>query len=108
MNNQQTKSELLKSRVLEIARQLLASANKNNPTFIAEATKVIDEFEKHRPAVYIFLEGGNIQGASATCDIDFNLFDKDNYKAGDDSQTPEEWNDQIEAMTESNEIKGIY
>lgn len=126
-NVKQTKSELLKSSVLEIARKLLQdkendiesgieegiySAKDNIETrkFIADAKAVLSEFEKHQPAIYVMLEGGNIQGASATCDIDFNLYDKDNYKAGDlpHDLTPEEWNEQIEALTASNNITGVY
>lgn len=69
-NVKQTKSELLKSSVLEIARKLLQdkendiesgieegiySAKDNIETrkFIADAKAVLSEFEKHQPAIYV-------------------------------------------------------
>lgn len=126
-NRVPTKAESLKNRVLEIARQLLNNyeediesgiedgtyeANDNIETrkLIAEAKVIFDEFEQHQPAIYICVKGGNIQGASANCEIDFNKYDVDNYEAGKDldEQTPDEWDEQIKALTESNEIKPVY
>jgi len=114
-NRKKTNAEVLKARVLEIARTLLDAfeedENKENLAFIVEAKAKFDEFEKHQPAIYLYVEGGVLQGASATCEMDFNLFDKDNYdqtEPEETEQTPEKWDKMIKKLTRTKEIKGVF
>lgn len=128
-----TKSAALKAEVLKIARQLLADyaedietgiddgtytkkENVKNRQFIADAEKTLNEFEKELPEVFVYVDGGVLQGASATVPLVFNLFDQDNYDAGsrdEDGQTlkgytPETWDEMIQARTEAGEIKSVF
>lgn len=129
-NRTKTNSDTLKERVLEIARELLRifeediesgiedgtyneKENKDNRSFIAEAHEKFDAFEKDQPAVYVYSEGGKVQGASANCEMDFEIFDADDYEAEEneelnDQQTPEEWDLMITGLTAAKEIKPIY
>lgn len=113
-----TNQDILKTKVLAIARQLISEVENNLQLLsfaeIKEAKQLLDKFENSKPAVYVFLKGGNIQGASATCEMNFELYDNDNYDSGDldhdyrDGQTPDEWTTEINKLTSENEIKGIY
>lgn len=67
------------------------------------------------PKVYVYVEGGLIQGASGNCNMSFNVFDQDNYDAGNLQEefietfgTPKEWDAMIEEKTEKGEITGIF
>lgn len=56
------------------------------------------------PSIFVIVEGGNIQGASATEPITFNLWDYDNHKADPDEYeknngTEEQWNRNIANLT---------
>lgn len=130
--NPPTKAQQLKQYVIALALDLLTDQeqeiesgieeglydreeNKETLQRIEEQRKQIKEYENYQPAVFVFVEGGLIQGASGTENISFNLFDKDNYNAGDDQQgfidnfgTPEEWEKMIEDKTAQNEIGGIF
>jgi hypothetical protein len=72
-------------------------------------------FKLWRPSVYVYLEGGNIQGASADCDMHFNLFDDDNEKetiptAIDEPYIEKKamWNWMIESGHKDGTLKPIY
>lgn len=78
-----------------------------------ELDAAIDEFENEQPTIYIMVEGGNVQGASANCSINVDIFDVDNYKAidADDKEmyeTPEERDEMIKAKTAAGTIKPVY
>lgn len=71
------------------------------------------------PEVYVYVEGGNIQGASANVPIVWNLFDKDNFDAEENdgfndprfqyhAKSLDEWNKMIEEGTEQGTLIGIY
>ncbi|WP_143197610.1 hypothetical protein [Chitinophaga niabensis] len=86
--------------------------NEKNVKFIQEAKNVINEFCSYYPAIFIYIEGGNIQGASASEGIQLNKFDLDDYKvlSNDEEQeyTPESWGQLISEMSNSGEIRSIY
>jgi hypothetical protein len=122
-----TKFENLKNRFIEIYSTLLESyendiengieegiykAEDNTETraFIAEAKKVKEDFEKYSPSIYIYIEGGLIQGVSATEDISINKFDKDDWDLDEESQemTPDQWEEMIQEKENNLEIKGVY
>jgi hypothetical protein len=118
-----TKPEALRNRQMEIANELLriyeediesgiedgtykASENVETRAFIAEAKQVFAEFEKFQPSIYICIEGNNVQGASANCYIDLNIYD-DQKTDEENGTTAKEWEEQIKTLTESNEIRPI-
>lgn len=128
-----TKGELISDNLLEVAKELLrhyeediASGledgtydkedNVETLAFIAKAEKTIKDFEEYQPAIYLYVEGGNIQGASATESLSFNLFDKDNLYGVDEEEekkfietfgTPDQWDEMIKQKTADNDIKFI-
>lgn len=90
-----------------------ADENVKNLQEIEDNRKLVAEFKAYQPAIYIYVSGGNTQGASATEDIIFNLYDADNYEQSDADQqedmgSPEEWDENIKELTAKNEIIGIY
>ena len=80
----------------------------------------VEDFKTWTPEIFVYLEGGNIQGASANCSMHFNLWDDDNEQMNevhyfDDSKnlmTYDErladWNRMIEEDIASGKIKSIY
>lgn len=127
-----TKHDQLRARLLEITEQLLTdyendiesgiedgtyeeAENVDTRAFIAEAKDVIERSKNDLIEVLVFVEGGAIQGASATHSMEFTLFDKDNYNAGEDQQqfveifgTPAQWNNLIKERTERQDITPIF
>lgn len=75
---------------------------------LEEDLKLAEELTKAKSEIYAYISGGVLQGISATCKMGVNLFDHDNYDAGDTDTTPEEWEADIERMTADNEITGVY
>jgi hypothetical protein len=128
------KNDLLKKKIIEMTKQLLSdfktdmesgvadgtynkAENIQHLEWIAESEKEIAEFEAFNPTVYVFVEGGNIQGASADSEMNFELYDKDILDAGDveaendyieSHGTLQEWNAMIKNRTDSGELKPIY
>ena len=63
-----------------------------NEDYIKKLQDFNIRFKLWNPSIYIYLEGGNIQGASADSSMHFHLFDDDNEKAEEEkfeSQPPE-------------------
>lgn len=118
--------ETLKSRIIALLRGYIDDSYEDKRTGVDEGIydkeendkyfadieehrKLVEEFENYTPSVYVYVEGGNISGASATERITFNLFDEDNFKAGEDQYgTPEEWSAMIKERTEKGELVDIY
>ena len=82
-----------------------------------EGEETLDELtqalavEPVKPKVYVFVEGGNIQGASANMSIEFNVFDKDNFNAPDydgEADDLKNWNTMINEGHETCALKPIY
>lgn len=125
-----TISETLRAKMIEITKDLLDKYEEDITTgledgtykeadnvetlaYIEECKKVIAEFEQDRTAIYIYVSGGLVQGASATCKMSFDVFDNDNYEQADTEEqesmgTPDEWNEDIKERTAKNEIIGIF
>ena len=82
------------------------------------AKAFVEDFKTWTPEVFIYLEGGCIQGASANCNMHFNLWDDDNEKEGEVihfeneemsyKERHKEWNTMIEEDTTKGIIKPIY
>ena len=122
-----TNYENLRARLIEIYNRLLSDYeediesgidetiyeeedNVETRMFIEEAKKVIEDFTKYEPAIYIYIEGYNIQGISGTEKISINKFDTEDYKVAPNEQemTPEEWEQSINEKTNSKEIRAIF
>lgn len=125
-----TRHAELKAKLLEITEKLLTdyendiesgieesiyeeTENIETRQFIAEAKEVLNDFKNDVIEVLVFVEGGNIQGASATHPLEFTVFDKDNFDS--DSErfteifgTPEQWNKLIKDRTEANDITPVF
>ena len=80
-----------------------------------------ERFKLWKPSVYVYVEGGVVQGASADCDMHFNLFDDDNEKASDPEdlskmqrhepdyhERKETWNWMIESSHRDGTLKPIF
>lgn len=74
-------------------------------------------YSKSQPEIYIMVEGGIIQGASATESMSVNIYDIDNMNAGDSDDekeflenfgTPEEWDAMIKEKTENGTLTSVY
>lgn len=84
--------------------------NVENRKFIKETKEMLEQFIKYHPAVYIYVEGGMVQGASVSeNDFDLQIFDKDNYDAAPDEYdiTPDEWDNMIKEKTENGDVIGM-
>lgn len=122
-----TNYENLRARLIEIYNKLLSDHehdiesgideniyeeedNIETRMFIEEAKKVIEDFTKYEPAIYIYIEGNNIQGISGTEKMSINKFDTEDYKIVPEEQemTSEEWEQSINDKTNSKEIRAIY
>jgi hypothetical protein len=130
-----SKSEVLKNRLIEIAKQLLtdyeediesgiedgtykAAENVEVRAFIKDATEVIADFEKETIEVLVYVSGGQIQGASATLPLSFKVFDKDNFDGCETAEqkkefietfgTPDEWDSMIKDRTEKKELISVF
>lgn len=126
-----TKAQLLKSSLLSSVIELASAkiedietgikeglyeddqANKDELKRLNYLLKEAKDFEAYEPSIYIYVEGGNIQGISGSETIDVNIYDKDNEEADDkeyhaENGTPEEWDAKIKELEKSEVIKGIY
>ena len=81
--------------------------------FIEDAQKML----KYRPSVYILVEGGLVQGASADATAAIQVYDVDGAKEGtvegvkeyiEENGTPEEWDKFIRDGEEKGELINIY
>lgn len=121
-----TNYENLKAQLIDICNKLLteyendietgikegiydAEDNEDNRKFIKDAHKVIGEFTQYEPAIYIYIEGYNIQGISGTEKISVNKLDTEDCRTVPEEQemTPEEWDKMITEKTNNKEIKPI-
>lgn len=125
-----TTQQQLKTEALKCANELLdayetdietgiddgtysAKDNKETRKFIAQCKDIFKKLESYTPAVYVYVEGGNIQGASGTEQIEFFLFDKDNFDAADEQErnlmgTPDEWDIMIKEKEAKKLIQTIH
>lgn len=116
-----TKAEGMKKQIIKMMNKLLNEFEKNGKAtdrmFIDHCKQKLREFKSYTPEIFIYVEGGNVQGASATEPMTVILFDKDNYMVGvDGSQedfianfgTPEDWDKKIRAKTKAKELVDIY
>jgi hypothetical protein len=116
-----TKGDELKQRVIQELTRMVNDFEFTNEDDmndgikqqINETRELIEEFKNLTPEVFIFVQGGNIQGISANTDVSINIYDMDNHYADperyeDENGTPEEWEKMIETKTNNNEIKGVY
>lgn len=125
-----TKLDELKAKVIAIARERLEEQreeinsgieegiyeeadNVETLAQIEENLKLVDAFEAEKADVYIFVEGGNIQGASANCNAAIEIYDKDNYNEATSDERkemgdPDEWNDWIKKETVKGNLIPIY
>ena len=88
--------------------------------YLRKVVQFCEEFKTWRPGVYVFVEGGVVQGASANCNMNFELFDADNEKQrGEEeykdnrpghpySERLQEWNETIHEGHESGKLKTIF
>ena len=128
---EQTKATKLRSKVIKLFHVFLntyaediesgieegiykASENVESRALIAEARETIAEFEAYAPAVYVRVQGGLVQGASATEVIAFNILDADKSDLADDNEVSEKddeikaWDAMIEEGTKNGDIIGVF
>lgn len=75
-----------------------------------------NRFKFWKPEVFVYVEGGLVQGASANCDMGFNLFDNDNEKERTELEPGEEpynerhdmWNWMIDSGHRDGSLKSIF
>jgi hypothetical protein len=134
LTNSTTQYDSLKARVIELYKTLLEKfdndiesgidegiyeekENVETRALIEEATKIIEDFKKYQPVLYMYIEGGQIQGMSATENIFIIKFDHQDYLASKEpwaeneymeGMTPESWDTLINQKTTNGEIKAIY
>lgn len=87
--------------------------NKDTVKGLNDFIEMCEKYEKEPPSIYIFVDGGNIQGISGSESMSVNIYDMDNRYADPDrydkeNGTPEEWEKMINDKTEAKEIKPIY
>lgn len=129
----QTTAQELKSKIIALLRDYMTEKeneinsgieegiynkeeNEEILATISQHRHLVEIFENNTPEIYVFVEGGNIQGMSATEPMEVNVFDKDNLDGADDREeefidtygTPDEWDDMIKLKTEANVLVGIY
>jgi len=127
-----TQNEQLKAKLIALAQELLnryetdiesgiedgtyeAEENIETRQFIAEGKQTIEQFNQQENQVLIFVEGGIVQGASATQKINVTVFDKDNFEAAANQDYfieqyghPNTWDAMIKSRTEAEEITPVY
>jgi lipoate-protein ligase A len=73
--------------MLKIIKEIQANPELATKSLNQDYLKVLNDFEQRfklwNPNVYVYVEGGLVQGASADCNMFFNLFDDDNEKETD-------------------------
>lgn len=96
------------------------SENEETVSFIAEAREALEFQRRYRPEVYAYIEGGNLQGVSATEPVSFELFDQDNLDAAQYESSEEEdsfverhgtaegWDEMIKTKTNAGELTAVY
>lgn len=84
---------------------------------IADAKEAFRKFAEFKPEIYIYVEGGNIQGASANCQMAVEIYDEDLIQCGPDENeqeytesngTPEEWSKMIDEETAKGNLTPVY
>ncbi len=134
MKATKTKSDRLKEQIIRITRELLVALKEDIETGIqdglydkthnrwrlkriAKAEQAIDAFEAFVPSLYIYVEGGNIQGITAEASVGVSVFYMANYRSGTTAEqaefvesfgTQEEWDKMIAARTSIRELKSVY
>ncbi len=129
-----TSADKLKQQVLRIAGGLLTDLKEDIVTgvedglyeknenvrrlqWIEKAFQALETFREFSPTIYICVEGGLVQGASADADLTVNLFDMDNYENGtledrkefeENFGTPKDWDTMIREGTASRRLKPVY
>lgn len=84
-----------------------------DPEYLVRLGLFVEKFQFWNPECYAFIEGGNLQGASANCSLVLSLFDVDNEKADTENPIPfqervDEWNRMIEESHQSGTLKPIF
>lgn len=134
LSDTKPKLDIAKEQIIDLLRRYIDNAeeeiltgisdgiyskkdNKENLAAFKEQRKFISYFEQWVPSIYVYVEGGNIQGASATANINFNLYDIDNLHGCDEQEqkefyknfgTPEQWDAMIKRRTETGELVPVY
>ena len=129
LTNSTTKYESLKARLIKICQTLLEAFendiesgiadgiyekkdNRGNRKLIKEAKELIRDFSQYWPSIYMYVEGGQIQGISGTENIIVLKFDQEDFDASTgpymDGMTPESWDEMINEKTANKDIKAIY
>ena len=78
--NQMKAGSILEEARLHLEELLQLSEDVLTPPYKQKIEDVILRLKLWKPEIFIYLEGGNIQGASANCNMVFNLWDDDNKK----------------------------
>lgn len=90
----------------------VAEENVHNRLQIKEAKEIIKEFQQYCPVIYMYVDGGQIQGMSATENIAILKFDQQDYDASTepymDGLTPASWQELINEKTNNRQVKSIY
>lgn len=89
--------------------------NVENLALIDEAETLLEEMKEYTPEIYLYIEGGNLQGISGTEGIAVEKFDKDDYDqswqedgTNNYDYTPEQWDEMITKLEAEKKIKGIH
>jgi hypothetical protein len=86
---------------------------KGNEAILKHLTSLderIKNFLQNPPTVFLYIEGGVLHGASANCEIEVQLFDKDNWSQADEQDqedldyNPDTWDKMIKDRTAAGEL----
>lgn len=95
--------------------RLLQGREELNREYMEQVVQFAKDFDIWTPEIYVMVEGGCIQGASANCPMHFNLFDIDNEKVEDEQLDTIpyedklfEWETMINEGHEFGKLKAIY
>lgn len=100
-----------------ITEGIYENSDENNNEI--ELLEIAINTEPTKVDVFVFVEGGNIQGASATIPIGFEVFDMDNFNAEKENNftdrygyyhanSLDEWNKMIEDGHKDGSLKSVY
>jgi len=83
--------------------------------YLRRVVQFCEDFKTWNPEIFVYVEGGCIQGASANCNIHFNLWDDDNEKASQlmpndplYTERHDDWSQTINEGHKSGKLKPIF
>ena len=83
--------------------------------YLRKVVQFCEEFKTWTPEIYLMVDGGVVQGASANCSMHFNLWDNDNEVASQMmpndpiyEERLSDWEDTIKEGHESGKLKPIF